>query len=85
MDNYIRVYKINKLIMMSIFVLLNSEVLKKNSCYFDQGQDPNQIGTIMSVMKLQATARASFYLYNTEQEVDIFINALHKVKKVFGV
>ncbi len=40
---------------------------------------------LMSVMKLQATARASFYLYNTEEEVNVLINAIHKVKKVFGV
>ena len=40
---------------------------------------------LMSVMKLQATARASFYIYNTEKEVDVMINAIHKVKKVFGV
>ena len=37
-----------------------------------------------SVLGIGATARASFYLYNTEEEVDVFINAIHKVKKVFG-
>ena len=40
---------------------------------------------LMSVLKVGSTARASFYLYNTEQEVDVFIKALHKVKKVFGI
>lgn len=40
---------------------------------------------LMSVLKVAATARASFYLYNTEHEIDTFINAIHKVKKVFGV
>ncbi|MBI3026945.1 cysteine desulfurase [Candidatus Woesearchaeota archaeon] len=40
---------------------------------------------LMSVLGITATARASFYLYNTEEEVDTFINAIHKVKKVFGV
>ena len=40
---------------------------------------------LMSVMGLQATARASFYLYNTEKEVDKFIEALGKVKKVFRI
>lgn len=40
---------------------------------------------LMSVLGISSTARASFYLYNTEQEVDTFINAIHKVKKVFGV
>ena len=33
---------------------------------------------------LAATARASFYLYNTRDEVDSFIEALHKAKKFFG-
>ena len=40
---------------------------------------------LMSVLGIAATARASFYLYNTEQEIDTFIKAIHKVKKVFGV
>jgi cysteine desulfurase/selenocysteine lyase len=33
---------------------------------------------------IAATARASFYLYNTRDEVDAFITALHKAKKFFG-
>jgi len=40
---------------------------------------------LMSVLGIPATARASFYLYNTEEEVDKFIKALDKVKKVFGM
>jgi len=40
---------------------------------------------LMSVLGLAATARASFYLYNTEKEIDTFIEALYKVKKIFGV
>jgi len=40
---------------------------------------------LMSVLKVPATARASFYLYNTEKEIDSFIEALYKVKKIFGV
>ena len=40
---------------------------------------------LMSVLGVAATARASFYLYNTEQEIDNFINAIYKVKKIFGV
>ncbi|HWQ45281.1 MAG TPA: cysteine desulfurase [Longilinea sp.] len=34
---------------------------------------------------LPATTRASFYLYNTEAEVDKLVTGLHKVQKVFGV
>jgi len=33
---------------------------------------------------LQATSRASFYLYNTREEVDVFIETLKKAKKFFG-
>jgi cysteine desulfurase/selenocysteine lyase len=33
---------------------------------------------------LAATARASFYLYNTRDEVDVFIEMLQKTKKFFG-
>jgi len=39
---------------------------------------------LMGVLGVPATARASFYLYNTEEEIDVFIKALYKVKKVFG-
>ena len=31
-----------------------------------------------------ATTRASFYLYNTKAEVDHFIEAIYKVKEIFG-
>jgi cysteine desulfurase/selenocysteine lyase len=34
---------------------------------------------------LPATARASFYLYNTTEEVDKLVEALYEVQKVFGV
>lgn len=33
---------------------------------------------------LSATARASFYLYNTRDEVDALVATLHKAKKFFG-
>jgi cysteine desulfurase / selenocysteine lyase len=33
---------------------------------------------------LPATARASFYLYNTEEEVDRLVAAIYKVKDIFG-
>ncbi len=33
---------------------------------------------------LPATTRASFYLYNTEEEVDKLVAALQKVQKMFG-
>jgi cysteine desulfurase/selenocysteine lyase len=33
---------------------------------------------------LAATARASFYLYNTHQEVDRLVEGLYKVREIFG-
>jgi len=35
--------------------------------------------------QIPATARASFYLYNTFEEIDLLINAIYRVKDVFGV
>ncbi|MBE2183458.1 MAG: cysteine desulfurase [Anaerolineae bacterium] len=37
------------------------------------------------LLGVSATARASFYLYNTTQEVDALINGLYVVKKTFAV
>ncbi len=39
---------------------------------------------LMRWLKASATARASFYLYNTEADVDAFIRALHTAKEYFG-
>lgn len=33
---------------------------------------------------LGATARASFYLYNRKDEVDVLVEAIHKARKIFG-
>jgi cysteine desulfurase/selenocysteine lyase len=33
---------------------------------------------------IPATSRASFYLYNTKEEVDLLANGIYKVKKMFG-
>jgi cysteine desulfurase/selenocysteine lyase len=33
---------------------------------------------------IPATSRASFYLYNTKEEVDLLINGIYKVKELFG-
>jgi cysteine desulfurase/selenocysteine lyase len=33
---------------------------------------------------IPATSRASFYLYNTRDEVDLLINGIYKVKELFG-
>ena len=39
---------------------------------------------LMKWLDVTATARASFYLYNTEEEVDAFVGALIKAKEYFG-
>jgi len=33
---------------------------------------------------IQSTSRASFYLYNTKEEVDLLVNGIYKVKEVFA-
>jgi len=33
---------------------------------------------------IQATSRASFYLYSTKEEVDLLVNGIYKVKEMFG-
>jgi cysteine desulfurase/selenocysteine lyase len=39
---------------------------------------------VMDFFSISATARASFGLYNTTQEIDRFIDAMKKIKEVFG-
>ena len=39
---------------------------------------------LMKWLEVSATARASFYLYNTEEEIDAFVKALIKTKEYFG-
>ena len=38
---------------------------------------------LMDFFNISGTARASFCFYNTKQEIDEFINGLHKVKEFF--
>jgi cysteine desulfurase/selenocysteine lyase len=40
---------------------------------------------LMDHLGLVATTRASFYVYNTPQDVDQLIGALHKANKIFGL
>ena len=39
---------------------------------------------LMQKLDVPGTARASFYLYNTQQEVDALVKGLDRVRKVFG-
>jgi cysteine desulfurase/selenocysteine lyase len=40
---------------------------------------------LMEFLDIPAASRASFYVYNTKEEVDILINALEKARKLFKV
>ena len=39
---------------------------------------------LMQELEVAATARASFYLYNTENEVDVLVDALKGALRYFG-
>jgi cysteine desulfurase / selenocysteine lyase len=39
---------------------------------------------VMDRFKVPATARASFAIYNTREEVDVLVQGLHKVREVFA-
>jgi cysteine desulfurase/selenocysteine lyase len=38
----------------------------------------------MKRLTIAGTARASFYLYNEEREIDVLVEALKNVRKIFG-
>jgi cysteine desulfurase/selenocysteine lyase len=39
----------------------------------------------MERLDVAATSRASFYIYNTKEEVDVFINALDEARRLFRI
>lgn len=39
---------------------------------------------LMEFLNIPAASRASFYIYNTKEEVDVFINVLEKARKLFN-
>jgi cysteine desulfurase/selenocysteine lyase len=39
---------------------------------------------IMDRFEIPGTVRASFAVYNTEEEIDMFIQGIEKVKQLFG-
>lgn len=39
---------------------------------------------LMRILKVPATVRASFYLYTTEEEIDLLVKGISKVKEYFG-
>lgn len=40
---------------------------------------------LMRILDVPATARASFYVYNTLEEVGALVDALHEARRIFGV
>jgi cysteine desulfurase/selenocysteine lyase len=38
----------------------------------------------MEFLQIPAASRASFYIYNTKEEVDVFIEALERARKIFA-
>jgi cysteine desulfurase/selenocysteine lyase len=40
---------------------------------------------LMKYLEVPATARASFYLYNVPEEVDLLVESLHKARAIFGL
>jgi cysteine desulfurase / selenocysteine lyase len=40
---------------------------------------------LMEKMGWAATARASFYIYNTEADIDVLCGGLEKAARVFGI
>ncbi len=40
---------------------------------------------LMERLDVSATSRASFYIYNTKDEVDVFIKSLYKAKELFRI
>jgi len=40
---------------------------------------------LMKKLGLTSTTRASFYVYNTEQEIDTLVASLRRILKFFGI
>jgi cysteine desulfurase/selenocysteine lyase len=40
---------------------------------------------LMERLDVPATSRASFYIYNTKEEIDIFISALEEARRLFKI
>ena len=57
-------------------------ILNEEGIAIRAGHHCNQL--VMRRYGVPATARASFYLYNTDEEVDVLVEALAKAGDVFG-
>jgi cysteine desulfurase/selenocysteine lyase len=56
-------------------------IVDKNGVAIRSGHHCAQV--LMEKLEVPATNRASFYIYNTKQEVDVLIDSLDQVAKVF--
>jgi len=59
-----------------------SQVLDQDGVAIRAGHHCTQI--LHRVLGVPATARASFYLYNTRDEVDLLVAALERAREIFG-
>jgi cysteine desulfurase/selenocysteine lyase len=58
-------------------------ILNEEGIAIRAGHHCNQL--VMRRYGVPATARASFYVYNTDEEVDVLVEALAKAEDVFGL
>jgi len=59
-----------------------STILDNNGVAIRSGHHCTQ--PLMERLGVPATSRASFYIYNTRQEIDVLVGSLLEAKKVFG-
>ncbi|MAG18290.1 MAG: cysteine desulfurase [Candidatus Diapherotrites archaeon] len=60
-----------------------AQILDENAIAIRSGNHCAQ--PLMEKLKVDGVARISFYLYNTKEEIEKFVNAIDQTKKVFGV
>lgn len=60
-----------------------SEILNRRQIAVRAGHHCAQ--PLMEILKTQGTVRASFSLYNTSEDVDLFVEGLKDVKKIFKI
>jgi cysteine desulfurase/selenocysteine lyase len=59
-----------------------AQILDSNQIAIRSGHHCCEV--LMDVLQVPATARASFYLYNTKDDVDTLVEGIEKVKKTFN-
>ena len=59
-----------------------SEIMGRNAVIIRAGNHCAQ--PLMREMGIEGVARASFYIYNTEEEIDLMARSVEQAKKIFG-